>query len=175
MQARTELRSVANWISFSRLLLAGAFVASGATGTRVALVGLAAVTDYLDGFVARRSNTATPWGALFDPFADRVFVLAAVSVLLFEGKTSTLGYFVMIFRDLMTAIGFLVARALPWLRPVEFKARLAGKLVTVLQLATFLGVLLRPEWVKPLFILVGLASLAAVADYTVALWRARVA
>jgi cardiolipin synthase len=175
MHARTELRSVANWISLSRLLLAGAFVVVEATPTRVTLVGLAAVTDYLDGFVARRSNTATPWGALLDPFADRVFVLAAVSTLLFEGKTTTLGYFVMIFRDLMTAIGFLVGRAVAWLRPVQFKARLAGKLVTALQLATLLSVLSRLAWVTPLFALVALASIWAVADYTLALWRARVA
>ena len=63
------------------------------------------------------------WGALIDPIADRVFALVAVSTFLFTGELSILGYFVMISRDIMTAIGFLVARIVPWLRPVEFKAR----------------------------------------------------
>ena len=175
MRARKELRSVANWISFSRLVLAAAFATFDATETRVLLVGLAAVTDFLDGYMARRSNSTTRWGALLDPFADRVFVLVAISALLFEGRTNTFGYFVMIFRDLMTAIGFLVARLVRWLRPVEFKARWPGKVVTVLQLATFFAILVRPSWAPPLLLVVAIASVGAVADYTLALWRARVA
>jgi CDP-diacylglycerol--glycerol-3-phosphate 3-phosphatidyltransferase len=173
MPARMELRSVPNWISFSRLLLAAAFVATDATGSRIALICLAAVTDFLDGYVARRFNTATRWGALIDPIADRVFVLVAVSTFLFLGQVSTLGYFIMIFRDLMTAIGFLVARMVSWLRPVEFKARLAGKVVTSLQLLTFAAIMLRPSWVTPLLALVAAASVWAVYDYTMALWLAR--
>jgi CDP-diacylglycerol--glycerol-3-phosphate 3-phosphatidyltransferase len=174
MHARNELRSVANWISFSRLLLAAAFAGFTATETRVVLVGLAAVTDYLDGFIARRSNSATRWGALLDPFADRVFVLVAVSTFLLEGKTNTLGYFVMIFRDLMTAVGFLVSRMVRGLRPVEFKARWPGKLVTAMQLATLLAVLLHPSWAAPFLAMVAVTAAVAVADYTLALWRARV-
>ena len=38
-------------------------------------------------------------------------------------------------------VGFLVARMIPWLRPVEFKARVLGKVVTVLQLLTLAAVL----------------------------------
>jgi len=173
MHARRGLRHVPNWISFSRLLMAGAFVGSDATETRITLIGLAAITDFLDGYIARRAQLSSPWGALLDPIADRVFVLTAVSTFLFTGEIGTLGYFVMIFRDLMTAVGFLVARIIPWLRPVEFRARLAGKVVTALQLMTFLAIMLRPAWVVPLLAAVLLASVWAVTDYTFALWRAR--
>jgi len=79
----------------------------------------------------------------------------------------------MISRDLMTAVGFLVARAVPWLKPVQFKARFSGKLVTVLQLATFIMLLRVPAAVTPLLWLVGIASLYSIADYTYALWLAR--
>lgn len=173
MHARRGLRHVPNWISFSRLLMAGAFVASDAVEGRIALVGLAAITDFLDGYIARRANAATRWGALLDPIADRVFVLTAVSTFLFTGRIDTLGYFVILFRDLMTAVGFLVARIIPWLRPVEFRARPLGKVVTVLQLATFVAVLVRPGWVAGLLAAVAVTSLWSVTDYTLALWRAR--
>jgi phosphatidylglycerophosphate synthase len=89
------------------------------------------------------------------------------------GALGTLGYFVMISRDLMTAVGFLVARIIPWLRPVEFKSRASGKLVTVLQLATFTMLLRLPRDVTPLLWLVGAASLWSVVDYTLGLWHAR--
>ena len=173
MAARAPLRVIPNIISSSRLLLAAGFVAADRVDTRLGVVGLAAATDFLDGWLARRRNWSTRWGALLDPIADRVFALVAVSTFLFTGALSTVGYFVMISRDLMTAVGFLVARVIPWLKPVEFKARVAGKVVTVLQFAVFIALLKVPDAVKPLLWLVGLASLYAIADYTFALWRAR--
>ena len=173
MSPRATLRALPNILSSSRVVLAIAFVAMDDVNARLVLVGIAGVTDFLDGWIARRAKVASKWGALIDPIADRFFALVAVSAFLFEGRLSTIGYFVMISRDIMTAVGFLVARAVPWLKPVEFRARLSGKLVTVLQLATFVALLRIPPLVTPLLWAVGLASLYSIADYTFALWRER--
>jgi phosphatidylglycerophosphate synthase len=127
----------------------------------------------LDGWLARRAGLTSRFGALVDPFADRVFALVAVATFVYEGSLSTFEYFIMIFRDLMTAVGFLVARSVPWLRPVEFRARWSGKAVTALQMVTFVAILKVPEYVTPLIWSVGLLSLYSVIDYTLALWRAR--
>jgi hypothetical protein len=89
------------------------------------------------------------------------------------GALSTAGYFVMISRDLMTAIGFLVSRVVPWLQTVQFKARMSGKVVTVLQLITFVALLGLPSLVTPCLWFVGIASVYSIVDYTYALWRAR--
>jgi cardiolipin synthase len=70
-------------------------------------------------------------------------------------------------------VGFLVARVIPWLKPVTFRARLSGKVVTVLQFVVFVALLEFPEWVNVLLWVVGLVSLYSVADYTLALWRER--
>lgn len=169
----SALRALPNIISFSRVALAVAFVLARDPTARILLVVVAALTDFLDGFIARRARATTRWGALIDPFADRVFALVAVSVFLFEGTLSTLGYFVMISRDLMTAIGFLVARIVPWLKPVQFRSRQSGKIVTVLQFLAFIALLRLPSWVTACLWLVGLASLYSIVDYTYALWRER--
>jgi cardiolipin synthase (CMP-forming) len=173
MAARARFRALPNIISLSRVLLAAGFVVVERVDVRLGLVGLAGLTDFFDGWLARRAKWTTRWGALIDPFADRVFALVAVSTLLFMGALSTVGYFVMISRDLMTAVGFLVARAVTWLKPVEFCARVSGKLVTVLQMLTFAALLRVQSWVTPCLWLVGLASLYSVVDYTYALWRER--
>ncbi len=173
MAARTRLRILPNVVSSSRVLLAAGFVVAEQPDTRLGIVGLAAATDFLDGWLARKGNWSTRWGALIDPFADRVFALVAVSTFLFTGALSTGGYFVMISRDLATAVGFLVARVVLWLQPVEFKARMSGKLVTVLQFFVFMALLRLPQFVTPLLWLVGIASAYSIADYTYALWRAR--
>lgn len=170
---RASLRALPNIISSSRVLLAGAFVMFDDSDVRLGLVAAAGATDFLDGWVARRVGVATRWGALIDPIADRFFALVAVSTFLFNGMLTTTGYFVMISRDIMTSIGFLVARVVPWLKPVEFKARLSGKIVTVLQLATFVAVLRFPQWVNLGLWLVGISSAISIVDYTLALWRAR--
>ena len=173
MSPRATIRALPNILSSSRVLLALAFVAVDTVDARLVVVGLAGITDFLDGWIARRAKVASKWGALIDPIADRFFALVAISTFLFEGRLSTIGYFVMISRDIMTAVGFLVARAVSWLKPVEFRARFSGKLVTVLQLATFVALLRVPRVVTPLLWAVGIASLYSIADYTFALWRER--
>lgn len=170
---RRTLGSLPNLLSCSRLVLAAGFVASGATEARVGLIGIAAVTDFLDGWLARRVHATSRWGALLDPIADRVFVLTVVGTFLFTGMLSTSAYFVLIMRDLATAVGFLVARIVPRLRPVEFKARFLGKVVTTLQLLALATVLLAPDLMPWILGAVAMASLLSIADYTLALWRAR--
>ena len=170
---RSALFTVPNSVSLSRLVLAFAFVLVTDTRDRVALILAAGATDFLDGWIARHRNSATTSGALIDPFADRVFVLAAVSAYLVHGILSTTQYFIFLSRDLATAVGFIVAKLVPRLKPVEFKARLMGKIATVLQLAALVVVIVAPKYTDPLIWLIGIVSAGAIADYTLALWRER--
>lgn len=173
MRSRSELKLLPNVLSFSRVLLAAAFVPAD-TGLRIGLLSAAALTDFMDGWLARRVNAATRSGALIDPISDRFFVVVALSTFLYTGAVTWLEFFVFLSRDIMTAVGFVVARAVSWLRPVEFKARFPGKVVTTLQLITLFVLLLAPAYGTPLIVLVGVTSVWAIVDYTVALWRARV-
>ena len=170
---RGTLFNLPNSISLSRLLLAFLFVAIDGTWQRVALVLIAGFTDVLDGWVARRSQTASVAGALIDPIADRVFVLSAVTAYLIEGQLSSGQFFLFLARDIATAIGFIVARFIPGLTAASFRARPIGKAVTVLQLGTLLAVLVAPQSVQPLVVLIGVLSIVSIVDYTLALERAR--
>ena len=170
---RGKIFTVPNSISLSRLLLALAFVVIGGPWQRVVLILAAGATDFLDGWMARRANSSTVAGALIDPFADRVFVLAAVSSYLAEGSLTTGQYFIVLSRDIMTAVGFIVARFIPGLSASAFQARILGKTVTALQLVLLFAVLVLPGAVKPLILVIGALSAVSIVDYTVALERAR--
>ena len=171
--ASQALRALPNMLSASRIVLAGVFILADGSSARLGIVAAAGVTDFLDGFLARRVGATSRWGALVDPISDRFFALTAVATLLFDGLLTVPQYFALILRDLATALGFLVAKAMPSLRPADFKARWTGKTVTGLQFATLAAALTVRDVLPVLVLLVALASAASIIDYTVALWRAR--
>ncbi len=170
---RGRIFTLPNSISLSRLLLAFAFVVIDGSWQRIVLILSAATTDFLDGWLARRGNSSTVAGALIDPLADRVFVLAAVSAYLIDGRLTKGQYFIFLSRDIATAVGFIVARFIPGLGASAFQARALGKTVTALQLALLLTVLLWHVAVQPAVLLIGALSAVSIVDYTVALERAR--
>jgi cardiolipin synthase (CMP-forming) len=170
---RASVFTLPNLVSTSRFALALGFVAADAAPVRLALIGLASATDVLDGWLARRTKVVSTFGALLDPVADRFFVLAVVISYVMSAQLTVLQACLIMLRDVMSVIGFFVARNVSWLRSIPFQARLIGKLVTGAQLFTFLVVLLRPSWTSTCVWIVGALGLAATIDYTLMLWRER--
>ncbi len=166
--------TVPNLVSTSRVLLAIGFLAIEAVPVRLALLAAASLTDFLDGWIARRTKAVSRIGALIDPIADRLFVLGVVASYVIGGQLAVWQAAAILFRDVMSVIGWFVARRVSWLRPITFRARGIGKLVTVLQLATFVTVLIWPGWVDALVLLVAVLGIGATVDYTLMLWRERV-
>jgi cardiolipin synthase len=173
MRTLPRLRDLPTLLSLSRLVFAAGFVAVDGAIARASLIGVAGLTDFLDGWLARRWNVATRWGALLDPLGDHVFVLVATLTVVAGGALTIAAALVLLSRDIATALGFLVALAVPQLRREEFKARWPGKLVTAFQFATLLSVMLTPALTWPLLVLVAMSSASAIVDYAVAVWRAR--
>ncbi|MCY1082537.1 CDP-alcohol phosphatidyltransferase family protein [Archangium lansingense] len=172
MRRRTSL-VLLNALSLCRLPLAVFFVLMEDSLARVGLVLAAALTDFLDGWIARHRHLESYWGALIDPLADRAFVMVALVTFVVEGKLTPVEFGILVVRDVATALGFLVARIVPSFRLVKFQARMLGKVVTTLQLGALLAVLVAPVLVRPLVVAVGVTALAAVADYTATVWRKR--
>jgi cardiolipin synthase (CMP-forming) len=105
---------------------------------------LAAITDGLDGFVARRWNQRSRLGSILDPIADKGLMFGALIALSSSGWRPALPWFfpcIVISRDLLLGIGFLTLTKLRG--PVEVRPSWTGKTATVLQIGCILWVLLR--------------------------------
>ena len=77
--ASRRVFSIPNLLSFARLSTVPVFLwlwVSGRQEAAVILYGIGASTDFLDGYIARRTDSVTELGKLLDPFADRVFIVA---------------------------------------------------------------------------------------------------
>ena len=86
-----------NSITLSRLILAAIFViAMGFPGlwgysTALATFSIAAATDWLDGYLARKLDQVTPLGKLLDPLADKILVCSAFVFMSVIGPDGTDG------------------------------------------------------------------------------------
>jgi len=160
-------------LSLSRLVFAAFFVVTPDAMVRAGLIVASGLTDVLDGWIARHARLTSRLGAVIDPVGDRGFAVTAILVLLMDGLLTPVQVGLLLVRDVGTAVGFIVARLFPSLRTVELKARMLGKAVTSLQTLALLAALLLPAAVPALVATVCVLSVAAMADYTQAVLRAR--
>ena len=139
-----SITSLPNLLSLSRLPLGGVFwVALGPTpapanaALALGVMALAAVTDMLDGYVARHRGVSTAgMGSWLDPICDKLFIGAVLGALHFERGVPLWLLAVIVARELMQLPMVLVYQAFPtlrhWLR-YDFRASHLGKAATIIQ------------------------------------------
>jgi|GEM_PF-79023 len=79
--------TIANIISLSRAFLAipiALLLGKGQTSWAVTLMGVAVVSDWVDGYAARKSNEVSTYGKALDPIADKIVAFAVLFVLVFQ-------------------------------------------------------------------------------------------
>jgi cardiolipin synthase len=125
--------TLANWLTVLRIVLIPVFIAILLQGRMdwalVAFVS-AALTDVLDGFVARRTRI-TVLGRYLDPTADKLMLVSAYVILPFIDGIPAWVSVVVVSRDVIISLGTLIIY-LSW-GSVKVEARPLGKLSTLVQ------------------------------------------
>lgn len=136
-------------------------------GIAVALFVLACLTDWLDGYIARRQGIVTVFGKFLDPVADKLLVLCTMIALAGLQQLPAWVCVVVLFREL-TVDGL---RLIAVQKGVVIAAGKLGKIKTVSQMVLVLVVLLDVQLLKDLridWVLIAVAVVMTVwsgADY----------
>jgi CDP-diacylglycerol--glycerol-3-phosphate 3-phosphatidyltransferase len=131
----------------------------------LAVFAFMAVTDNLDGYLARTLNQVSKLGTFLDPIADKILISAGLFLLVFP-RFAPAGFAVpwpilwgVYQKDICVVIGALVVKY--QLGKVEINANFAGKINTTVELSLVIATLLVPEWIaiSPTFAAIFLWSL----------------
>ncbi|MFV0633207.1 CDP-diacylglycerol--glycerol-3-phosphate 3-phosphatidyltransferase [Demequina sp.] len=110
----------------------------------LAIFAFAAVTDYWDGYLARRWQVVSSFGKLADPIADKALVLGSLACLVYVDGVPWWPLAVLIVREVGVTLGRLAVAG-----DTVIAASMGGKLKTVLQLGALLAYMVpgMPAWV----------------------------
>jgi cardiolipin synthase (CMP-forming) len=152
-----------NTISLARLPLAAMFVLANGTLLRLGILAAAAVSDWADGALARRTGRVTHVGEVLDPIADRTFMIAAVVWLAVDGSIPMWALPLLLLRDIGVLFGALIVLAID--PSMRLASRATGKRVTWLQFVAVGLILLRPDLVPFIVVPIALMGAVALVDY----------
>ncbi len=137
IQAATFLRLVPKSVSpnnitafrFATIPFVIYFLVAGEFRWGIVLFAIAAISDAVDGALARTRNQVTDWGKLYDPLADKLLIgsVAALVVAKYLGHTLAL---TIIGFELFLIVGAFYRKKF---RGREIRAKLAGKIKMILQ------------------------------------------
>ena len=168
-----DIWNVPNVLTMLRLALIPVFVVLFCTGhDKWALITfiVARVTDFLDGYIARKHNLITAFGKLMDPLADKVMVVTALLCQTITGNFPVVAFIIVMLKELMMIFG----GAFMLKRDIVVYSNMLGKTAQVAFIAALvlcfwhreLAAVNVPVDVWVLWIAVALA-LAAMIDYAI--------
>jgi len=142
---------------------------------------IAAMTDWLDGYLARRLNQTSAFGAFLDPVADKLMVAAALIVLVEFGRVGAIVSLIIIGREIA------ISALREWMagegQRSSVGVAMIGKVKTFVQMAAILfllywddldlgplGIFSTKDWGHVLIVVAAILTLLSMAYYLKAAW-----
>ena len=128
---------------------------------------LAAITDFFDGYLARRYHLISVFGEVFDPLADKMLILSAFISLLIVEVASPWAVFLILSREFfITGLRVVVASS-----NKSVRAGILGKYKTALQLIAIVFLLLGVKGGDVLLWVATIATLYSGFDYALRYYK----
>lgn len=141
---RDEFLNLPNMLTMGRVLVIPVFILLAYYGDPISsfwsamIYAAASITDFVDGWLARRKNLETVVGKLLDPLADKLIVMAALVMLVRLGRVASGLVIVLLAREfIVTGLRMIAAS-----EGMVIAAGQGGKWKTALQLTAIIALLL---------------------------------
>ncbi|KZN45172.1 CDP-diacylglycerol--glycerol-3-phosphate 3-phosphatidyltransferase [Pseudoalteromonas luteoviolacea] len=136
---------------------------------------LASITDILDGYLARKLNQSTPFGAFLDPVADKVMVSVALVLIAahYQNVLVTLAAVIIISREIV------ISALREWMAGIGKRASVAvsnlGKFKTAAQMLAIIGLIWQfaPWMIMLSYALLAIATLLTIVSMLQYLFAAK--
>jgi CDP-diacylglycerol--glycerol-3-phosphate 3-phosphatidyltransferase len=161
MRDKRDIWNIPNCLTIFRILLIPIFVFLLLSPTKfssllaVLVFSIASITDWLDGYLARRMGIVTNLGKFLDPVADKLLVNSALIMLVGLGRVPAWMAVVIIGRE----IAVTGLRSIASSEGIVIAASELGKGKTVFQISALIGLLLHYEYLGIDFHAVGMGLL----------------
>ncbi len=148
MSADTKLMNLPNILTLSRIaavpviVLLLIFESKESCFWAAVVFAVASMTDWLDGYLARKWGIVTILGKFLDPLADKLIVIAALIMLIPLGRVPAWAVFVILARDLIVSGIRSIASA----EGIVIDASNLGKYKTIFQMIAIVGLLLHYQY-----------------------------
>lgn len=148
MNLRSGLLNLPNILTLARVAAIPLLVIIMVSATReagfwaAALFAAAAVTDFIDGWLARRWGVVTVLGKFLDPLADKLIVMAALIMLIPHGRVPAWAVFLLLAREIIVT----GLRSIASSEGIVIDASDLGKAKTIYQMVAILGLMLHYDY-----------------------------
>ena len=132
---------------------------------------IASVTDFFDGYIARRRNIVTVFGSFLDPIADKFLTVSSLIMLQSLGRINSIIVIILVLREMyMTSLRLLAMN-----EGVNVPVNDIGKWKTAIQMASIPMIMVNETWLffpfplmgKVLIYIAGILALWSAIEYTV--------
>jgi CDP-diacylglycerol--glycerol-3-phosphate 3-phosphatidyltransferase len=148
MNLRSGLLNLPNILTLARVAAVPIIVVLLLFDTRssgiwaASIFGLAAVTDFIDGWLARKWGIVTVLGKFLDPLADKLVVMAALIMLIPHGRVPAWAVFLVLAREIIVTGLRSIASA----EGIVIDASDLGKYKTIYQMVAIPGLMLHYDF-----------------------------
>lgn len=164
-----DIWNTPNILSISRIAAAPLLIVILLNPTRyysilaAVIFSLAALTDWLDGYLARRMNIITALGKFLDPLADKVLIITSLIMLIPAGRVQAWMISLIVGREIaVTGLRAVVAK-----EGIAISATSLGKYKTFFQIAAVITLLIHYPFFDIDFQAIGLALIWVALIFTI--------
>lgn len=171
MNAKTL--TIPNIITFSRIILSPIIwihIIYRKPVVAVILFGIAALSDFLDGFIARKLEQVSSLGKIMDMIADRILMLGTFTTLFIKENLELPIFLILVAHRALLGLQILILK-LVYHRTFTPNPRPTGKICTGVEIIYALWILLAQNPPQLLKIILIFIEISTAVDYFVSIWK----